>query len=94
MDLRLAVKREYFMQAKSRIKKFEYREITDYWSKRLVGRNYDTVTLTLGYPRRGDSERELTFPYNGFERQLITHKHFGNEPKVVYAIRLEDEKCK
>lgn len=92
MDLRVAVKGEYFDQAKAGIKTHEYRLKTPYWTKRLVGRHYDTFTMTKGYPKRGDKERTLTVPYRGYEEQTITHKHFGDKPVTVYAIRLKETK--
>lgn len=88
-NLRLSVKREYFDQIKAGTKKREYRLTTEYWTKRLVGRDYDTVTITLGYPKRGDTEREITFQYNGYEAENIRHKHFGDEEVEVFAIILE-----
>ena len=32
-------------------KEEEYREITDYWGKRLIGKNYETVTFHHGYSK-------------------------------------------
>ena len=49
--LRLAVRKEYFEQIKAGIKKEEYREIKDYWIKRL-SKHYDQVWITLGYPKK------------------------------------------
>ncbi len=86
MNLRVAVNGEYFDDAKAGIKTHEYRLKTPYWTKRLVGRHYDTFTMTKGYPKRGDKERILTMPYRGYEEQTITHKHFGDKPVDVFAI--------
>ncbi len=88
-DLRLAMNGEYFDQIKAGTKRFEYRLDNDFWQKRLVGRDYDTLTITKGYPKHGDAERTLTFPYRGYLRQTITHKHFGDQPVSVFAIILE-----
>lgn len=89
-NLRLAVNREYFDDINAGRKPREYRMTTEYWTKRLVGMDYDTVTITLGYPKRGDKEREITFPYRGYEVDKITHPHFGDEEVEVFAIVLED----
>lgn len=89
-NLRLSVKREYFDQIKARTKRREYRMTTPHWTTRLCGKHYDTVTITLGYPKRGDKEREITFPYRGYEVDKITHPHFGDEEVEVFAIVLED----
>lgn len=88
MDLRLAVKKQYFDQIKSGEKVFENRLCTEYWKKRLEGRSYANVIITLGYPKASDSERIISFPYVGWERRTITHEHFGKEPVEVYSIIL------
>ena len=44
--LRLAVRKEYFEQIKAGIKKEEYREIKDYWIKRL-SKHYDQVMMVF-----------------------------------------------
>lgn len=88
-DLRVAVKSEYFDQARAGVKKFEYRLKTPYWVKRLVGRKYNTFTITKGYPAKHEKERILTVLYKGYEEQTITHKHFGDDPVDVFAIRIE-----
>lgn len=82
----LPLKAEYFDQIKSGAKPFEYRLVTDYWRKRLVGVAYDTVELTLGYPKADDRERRLLRPYKGYRIITITHPHFGPEPVEVFAI--------
>lgn len=88
-DLRIAVRREYFEEIKALIKKEEYRVNNAYWQKRLHGRHYDTVTITLGYPKKGDKEREITFPYRGYTMKVIKHREFNNELIEVFAIKLE-----
>lgn len=90
-DLRLAVKREYFEQIKSGEKLFENRLFNDYWCKRLLKRDYDTVTITLGYPPKGDTERTLVFPYRGWFARVIIHKHFGTEPVKVFSIHVGEQ---
>jgi len=91
-DLRLAVKREYFEQIKSGEKREEFRLDNEYWQKRLVGRDepFRNVIITLGYPSKDQPERMLTFPYVGWERKTITHKHFGKDPVNVFAIFLTE----
>lgn len=87
-DLRLAVKREYFEQIKKGEKAVEYRLYNDYWRNRLFDKNYDTVTITLGYPKSDDTDRMLVFPFRGGYITTIIHKHFGENPVAVFAIRL------
>lgn len=36
-----------------------------------------------------DTEKRIAFPWHGYLRKTITHKHFGDYPVKVYAIRLE-----
>tara|TARA_R110002126_G_scaffold21929_13_gene78805 strand:+ start:579 stop:857 length:279 start_codon:yes stop_codon:yes gene_type:complete len=86
--LTLPLKSEYFDQIKSGEKVREFRLQTAYWAKRLEGREYDQIVLTKGYPKRDDQERRITRPWNGFEKQTITHPHFGTEPVQVYAINV------
>lgn len=53
MNLSLSIYKQYYDQIKSGQKKFEYREITDYYTQRLIvekdgkkkARHYDTVTF-------------------------------------------------
>jgi len=87
--LYLPVKRIYFDDIKAGRKPDKYRLVTPHWSKRLDGKNYDRVVITLGYPSATDSERRLDFPYRGFRKMKITHPHFGPDEVEVYAIALE-----
>lgn len=73
----LPLKKKWFDMIKSGEKLEEYREINEYWKKRLtlwlfmgesfrdndviVPKEYDTITFTLGYPRKDDTERRITF---------------------------------
>jgi hypothetical protein len=88
--LHLPLKGLFFRQIRDGGKLFEYRLCTDYWRKRIEGREYDRIELTLGYPPAGDTRRRLSRPWKGFERQTIEHWHFGPHPVEVYAIRVND----
>jgi hypothetical protein len=89
-DLRIAVIGEYFKQQKARIKKEEYRLYNDFWRKRIEGKTFDNIILTLGYPKASEHEKFLKFPWRGYEIKTITHPHFGDKPVKVFAIKLED----
>lgn len=89
--LHLAVKRVYFDSIKAGTKGEEYRLVTPYWTKRIEGRVYDMICITLGYSAAGDMERTLMFLWNGYKRKRITHPHFGPNEVEVYAIYLTDE---
>jgi len=91
MDLHLPVKRVYFDSIRIGTKDEEYRLVTPYWTKRLVGRDYGSVIITLGYPKSGDMERTLMFPYTGYRKTKIAHPHFGPDEVEVYVIGLEGE---
>lgn len=88
-NLTLRVKTEYFHAIASGEKIYENRLITEYWTKRLRGRHYDNVIITLGYPKRDDATRRLVFPWRGYIEREIQHKHFGPEPVKVYSILLK-----
>jgi hypothetical protein len=90
-DLILAVKKEYFDAIKSGEKTEEYRLQNDFWCKRLENRTFDRVIITLGYPKKGDTDRTLVFPFVGMVSKKITHVHFGPEPIWVFAIQLTTE---
>lgn len=49
--LTLPLKAAYFHQIREGRKLKEYRLCTPYWAKRLVGRSYTRVVLTLGYQK-------------------------------------------
>ena len=87
-DLHLAVKGEYFDAMKRGVKPKEYRLCTEYWTKRLVGRSYDRLIITRGYPRKDDADRRIVVPYDGYDIETITHPHFGAEPVKVFAIKV------
>lgn len=89
--LTLPLKAMYFNQIKSGEKTEEYRLCNEYWSKRLMGREYDQIVLTLGYPRADDAERRMTRPWQGFTIKTLSHQHFGPNPVTVYAIDVKPE---
>lgn len=89
MDLTLPLKGIYFDDIKARIKPYEYRLRNEYWTKRLVGRTYDRIILTKGYPRSDDMERRLILPWKGFIEMTLQHPHFGPDPVEVFAIDVQ-----
>ncbi|MGM3174750.1 ASCH domain-containing protein [Dickeya lacustris] len=91
--LQLAVMGEYFAAMKAGMKPFEYRLDNAYWRRRLVGRDYEQLVITWGYPARSDMSRRLILPWLGYEMQTITHPHFGDKPVNVFAIRIGDGVC-
>lgn len=86
--LHLSLKREYFEAIRDGHKLEEYRLCTPHWRKRLEGREYEQVVLTLGYPSRNNHARRLVRAWRGFVVKTITHPHFGPSPVQVYAINV------
>ncbi|MFP1868655.1 ASCH domain-containing protein [Lonsdalea quercina] len=88
-NLQIAVNGEYFDAIKRGEKPEEYRLVNAYWGRRLLGRDYDRLIITRGYPRKDDSDRRIDIPYDGYEIKTITHKHFGPQPVKVFAIKVD-----
>jgi hypothetical protein len=85
--LTLALFAEYFHAIKEGRKPLEYRLRNDYWAKRLKGRTYDRIVLTLGYPKAGDESRRIVLPWRGYIEQTIVVPLLGKaKPVDVYAI--------
>lgn len=87
-DLTLPLRGEYFDAIKSGDKLEEYRLCTEFWEKRIEGKQIDRIVLTRGYPKRTDESRRMVLPWRGYEIKEITHPHFGPDPVRVYAINV------
>ena len=85
--LTLNLNKEYFNEILFGNKKEEYREVKEYWTKRLK-QKYDRIVIKCGYPKSEDVSKEIWFEWNGFIKKKINHKHFGNKEIEVYAIDL------
>jgi hypothetical protein len=92
VNLILHLRKEYFDQVKSGEKTREYREATDYWTKRLGSGTIDKIIVYDRFPKKDDEERILIFPWNGYILTSVLHKEFGPEPIFVYAIKLQGDK--
>lgn len=53
--LHLALKKRWFDLIRVGRKKNEYRELKDYWTKRLVGKDYTHILFTNGYGKNRPS---------------------------------------
>ena len=84
--LRLNLKRRWWDEINAGTKLEELRLATDYWRKRIEGREYDEVHLLLGYPKAGDESRKIRRKWRGYRETTITHEEFGPEPVAVLAI--------
>lgn len=87
--LHLNLKRKWFEDVKNGLKPEEFRLVSDYWKKRLEGKDYDLIYVKLGYPAKDDWSRILMFKYQGFSKKQITHEEFGGKAQV-YAIKLKE----
>ncbi|OWQ87862.1 RNA-binding protein [Roseateles terrae] len=83
----LPLKASYFNEIREGTKPEEFRLVTPYWIRRLVGKEFSHIEFTLGYPARSNAERRLIRPWRGMRIATITHPHFGTDPVEVFAIR-------
>jgi hypothetical protein len=86
--LYLAVKKKWWDLIVAGAKHDELRLKTPFWERRLIGRTYDAIEITWGYPGRGDASRRLRFAWNGFFVCSILHEEFGDRPVTVFKIGL------
>lgn len=87
-NLVLPLKAEFFHAIREGRKPLEYRLRNPYWTRRIAGREFDQVILTLGYPPTGDPDRRLVLPWRGYEELTICTPFFGREPVDVFGIRV------
>lgn len=87
--LHLHVKKKWYNQIFNFEKTEDYRLITPYWSKRLVGREYDRIMVYCGYPeKKYITDKILYFKWNSYKVKTIRHEEFGNKTVKVFAIIL------
>jgi hypothetical protein len=90
LALVLNLKGEYFDAIRDGSKLEEFRLRTPYWEKRVKGKTYDSIIIRRGYPKAGDTDREIVVPWRGYREISLEHPHFGQGAKDVYAIRVSD----
>ncbi|MDF0506534.1 ASCH domain-containing protein [Burkholderia cenocepacia] len=90
-DLILPLNTRYFLDIRAGTKGEEYRLCTPFWRKRIEGRVYRNVVLTMGYPRADDHDRRIVRPWRGYEVKRIVHPHFGPDEVEVFAIQLTEK---
>ncbi len=84
----IPIKRKYFNAIKAGAKGYEYRLFNRYWKARLIGRSYDWIVFTLGYPKKTDKSRHLRVKYRGYHVIKLVHPEFGSKPVEVFEIFL------
>jgi len=65
-NLILNVKKRYFDVIKSGDKNIEYRQVKDFWIKRICNKQFNNVIIVHGYPKTRDATNSIVFPWNGF----------------------------
>lgn len=95
--LTLSLKKKWYDMIASGEKKEEYREVTEYWNKRLCVlladhvdrffriKHFDAVTFTLGYPKKDDMSRRMSFKINGITIGC-GNTEWGAEPNKKYFV--------
>ncbi len=79
------------MEIQDGVKPFEFRLHNDYWCRRLIGKNFDRIIFTLGYPKRDDMRRRIIKPWAGYEIQIVVSEEWNRVPMKCFAIRIPDE---
>lgn len=88
----LPVVSKYFQQIKAREKTQEFREQTEYWAKRIEGKEFDYVEITEGYPKANDTARRVKRRWVGVAKVPgLVHEHFNNKPTDVFAVDVTGE---
>lgn len=95
-NLQMSLKKKWFEITKTGIKTEDYREISPYWVKRLCEvysdnpklicfKEFTQNTMTLGYPKSGDTERILKLEHKGIEIRT-GNPDWGAEPDKLYFV--------
>lgn len=97
--LTLPLKRKWFDMILLRIKKAEYRDLNEYWAKRLTEKpvitkdyikpgkpkKFDDVVFTCGYPKKTDTSRRIKFMNPKIEVGC-GQEEWGAEPNKQYFV--------
>ena len=84
--LTLRLKSKWWEQIASGEKTVELRLATDYWRKRLIGREYDEIHIWKGYPPKTDTAKLLRRKWECVAKETILHEEFGDKPVEVFCI--------
>jgi len=90
--LHVHLKYKWYDQIASGEKTDEMRLVTDRWTKRLVGQEYDEVCLYRGYPKKCNYKGNRMFrKFGGVTKKTVKHEEFGAEPVEVFVIDVSTE---
>lgn len=87
--LTLPIKRKYFELIKTRQKLEEYRQVKEYWSKRLRKPNITQVKLRVGYPKLETPDSTIICKFKGYTVKSIDSEVYGRSIEV-YAIDVSE----
>jgi hypothetical protein len=90
-DLMLHLQKQWFDKIKSGEKTEEYRETTEYWKRRILGKTFDRIVLVRGnYGNEKYPKNVMIFPWRGYEIKII--KSWETQGVVeVFAIKLDGD---
>lgn len=86
--LTLPIKRKYFELIKSGKKLEEYRDVKDYWTKRIMKDGITKVKLRVGYPKEETPDNTIVVKFKGYEIKRLNTQTYGD--KDVYAIDVSE----
>lgn len=86
-NLFLILKKEYFDQITQGVKTEEYRQVTDYWQRRLLNRKYNKIIFQLGYQKGAP---RIQSDWSGYDIKEVIHPFFNNKKTEVFAIKLSN----
>ena len=84
--LTLRLKTKWWEQIARGEKTVELRLATDYWRKRLIGREYDEIHIWKGYPPKTDTSKLLRRKWECVAKETVLHEEFGDKPVEVFCI--------
>ena len=80
--LHLNLYRKYFDAIVNGTKVFEYRQKTDYWKKRIEGREYDIIKFRNGYAKNAPT---MLVEYKGYNIGKEYELKLGKVTEVNYG---------
>lgn len=101
--LTLPLKREWFEMIRSGFKTEEYRDLNDFWAKRLAEnpvitkdyimpgkpKKFDSVVFTCGYPKKTDTSRRIEFRNPKIEVRCGQEEWGAEHGKAYFVITWE-----
>lgn len=93
--LYLSLKKKWYDMICCGIKREEYRNMTNYWNKRLFYTNgepkdFEYVEFTLGYPAKSDNSRRMRFKITSISKRCGKEEWGAEKGVCYYVIQLGD----